>query len=370
MSPSREIVKKIPFCEPWFSESYAECVRKQVLSGWIGPGPATAAFGEAISRYVSARYCVLTLSGTLALSVAAKALGLKAGDEILVPAYGVVSTINAFASFGLSPRLVDIECGTGCLSPKALRERIRPRTRAVCFVNFSGYTGPDLREVRSIAEERGIFLIEDAACAFGNRFQGQFAGTFGHVGTYSFSIPKVITTGQGGAMVTDTVGYYERALAFIDQGDLEWRKTNLIRGIGNNLRYNDILAALGRAQLEEIETRMARKRAAYEGLRRRLGRKIFQLPEDQVPLHYIVFARERERLLKFLGEQGIQAVWQYRTLTEHPPYAGLRDEEFPQADHWTRHAVYLPFGLSLEPRDAERIADALTESGVELLDIS
>jgi perosamine synthetase len=362
-------MKDIPLCEPWFQASYADAVRDQVLSGWVGPGPATSGFASSIAASVGSSYCLLTTSGTVALMVAAKALGLRAGDEILVPAYGVVSTINAFASLGLCPRLVDIERSTGCLSPKDLAAKIGTKTRAVCFVNFSGYTGPNLLDVVQICEINDLPLIEDAACAFGHRFQGRPAGTFGTIGTYSFSVPKIITTGQGGAVVTDSAEYYERALRFVDHGDRNWRKTNLIRDIGTNLRYNDILASFGLAQFKDLEKRLTRKRVVHEILRHRLGSKIFQVPGENAPLHNIVFTADKERLLRFLRDGGIHAVWQYRTLSEHPPYAHLREGGFPNADFWTRHAVYLPFVLALEPEDAERIAEAVLESKVHLLDI-
>jgi perosamine synthetase len=362
-------MKEILQCEPWFPRAYADAVRDQVLSGWLGPGPATSAFASAICEYTGAAHCLLTTSGTVALMVAATALELKPGDEILVPAYGVVSTINAFASMGLSPRLVDIDRSTGCVSTGQLAARIGPNSRAVCFVNFSGYTGGNLLEVARICQERGLPLIEDAACALGHCFQGRYAGTFGNIGTYSFSVPKVITTGQGGAVVTNSAPHYERAAAYVDQGDLSWRKTNLVRQIGTNLRYNDILASFGLAQFREIDARWARKKAAYQALSNALGDKLFRVPGDKPPLFNIVFPADRAKLLGFLAERGIRAVEQYRTLCEHPPYAPLRDGEFSNADFWNRYATYLPFGLSLEPEDGERMAKAVVESGIDLLPI-
>src|SRR5215211_397044 len=102
----------IPLVQPSFPAEYADCVRNQVLSGFIGPGQATSTFAEKLAEYAGLPYCILTVSGTIALSVAAQAVGLEPGDEILVPAYGVISTINAFASIGLQPRFVDIEKGS------------------------------------------------------------------------------------------------------------------------------------------------------------------------------------------------------------------------------------------------------------------
>lgn len=359
------MLETIPLAEPWFPPEYADLVRDQVLSGFIGPGKTCELFSAAIRERTGAVHCALTTSGTIALSVAAHAIGLQPGDEVLVPAYGVISTINAFASIGLRPRLVDIDRGTGCIDVDRLGGSIRPETRAVCFVDFSGFTGPNLVRAVEICDAQRIPLIEDAACALGHRFEGRSAGTFGTVGTYSFSVPKVLTTGQGGAVVTSDAAIANRAAAFIDQGDLEWRRTNLNREIGTNLRFNDILAAIGVAQMRDIGARLERRRAVYSLLRDRLGRRLYAVPGVEAPLHNIVFTSEPDSLVAALAASGISAVRQYRTLSAHPAYTGLAGR-FPNADHWTSRAVYLPFGMALTLEDASRVAGAVLGSNVPL----
>jgi perosamine synthetase len=250
----------IPLAEPWIPHDATLAVARQIETGFVGPGAATQRFAEQLAAYAGVPFCVPTVSGTVALSVTAKALGLGPGDEILVPAYGVISTINAFASIGLSPRLVEIGRQTGCIDPSQLAAAIRPTTKAVCFVNFSGRTGPELIEVIRICEERGLPLIEDAAGALGHRFAGKSAGGFGTVAIYSFSVPKVITTGQGGAVLLRSEQQRDAAICYIDQGDTDWRRTNLNRGIGTNLRFNDILAAFGLAQMARLDERLERSR--------------------------------------------------------------------------------------------------------------
>lgn len=358
--------KFIPLAEPSFPSSYGDAVRDQFLSGFIGPGLATREFAESLAAFVGAAKCVLTTSGTVALSVAAKALGLKPGDEILVPAYGVISTINGFASVGLCPKLVDIDRGTGCMSVVKYEEAISPRTKAVCFVNFSGYTGENLVTIARQSAERRISLIEDGACALGQRYRGRAAGTFGTIGTFSFSMPKVLTTGQGGALVTDDARLFENAAAFIDQGDLDWRKTNLNRSVGTNLRFNDLQASLGLCQMRDLDTRLERRRKSFAVLDAVLPGKLFRVPSDEAPLHNIVFTAESDRLVAALKQNGIQAVRQYRTISQHPAYKDLARCRFPNADYWTDHAVFLPFGMSLTPEDSERIADAVLRSGVPI----
>lgn len=358
--------RPIPLVEPWFPPEYADAVRDQVLSGFIGPGLATQSFANGLAEFAGAAGCVLTASGTVALSVAAKALGLQPGDEIVVPAYGVIATINAFASIGLQPKLVDIDRKTGCISPDSLNAAISPKTKAVCYVNFSGHTGAPLAAIASECARRGIPLIEDAACALGHRYQERAAGTFGSIGVYSFSVPKVITTGQGGALVGMDRALLDKGAAFIDHGDLTWRKTNLNREVGTNLRFTDIQARLGLCQVRDLEIRLARRRASFQVLREALDRHLYQVPGPEAPLHNIVFTERPDDLVAALRQRDIHAVRQYRTLSQHPAYASLAGS-YPNADYWTDHSVYLPFGMSLTPEDAERVATVARQSGMRLL---
>lgn len=358
----------LPVCEPWFRDGYASAVQEQLQSGWVGPAQTTERFARGIADYVGSSHCLLTTSGTIALAVAAVAIGLRAGDEILIPSYGVISTASAFASIGLRPRLVDIDRVTGCISPADLEKRITPHTRAVCFVNFSGYTGPNLLRVASICSSYGLPLIEDAAGALGHFFQGRSAGTFGTVGTLSFSVPKIVTTGQGGAVLTSSAEYYRRAADYIDHGDQTWRKTGVVHGVGTNLRFNDILASFGLAQLKDIQTRLERKRAIFDVLRSELSSKIYETPSG-IPLHYVVFTARRDELIEHLRARGIQAFSQYRVICQHPAYQSLHEDDYPDGELWTERAVYLPFGLALSPDDAERIVESIRRSQIELDDV-
>ena len=179
-------------------------------------------------------------------------------------------------------------------------------------------------------------------------------------------MPKIVTTGQGGAVVTDDKAVADRAAAFVDHGDLEWRRTNLNRGIGTNLRFNDVLASLGLAQLDTLEDRLARKRRSYRALREELDGYLYTVPGDEAPLHYIVFSDDPTALVGKLRAQEIGAAVQYRFLAEHPPYARLDDGDFLGARSWGRSAVYLPFGLAMSEDDVRRIGEAVRNSGIPI----
>jgi perosamine synthetase len=360
-------MKTIPLAEPWIGKELGDAVARQVASGFLGPGPTTRDFGQALADLAGVPYCVPTVSGTMAITVAAQALELPRGAEILVPAYGVISTINALASWGYAPRLVEIDRKTACMDPERLIKAMGPKTAAVCFVNFSGRTGPELLEIADICRQRSLPLIEDAACAMGHKIDGHSAGSIGMVGIYSFSVPKVVTTGQGGAVLAKTEQHRDGALRAIDHGDTAWRQTNLNRGIGNNLRFNDVLSALGMAQLANLEERLTRRRKNHTAMRAVLGEHLHAVCGDEAPLHNVVFSTMPEQLVQHLRGQGILAAQQYRAIYQHPPYSQLQDGDYPHSEFWTRHAVYLPFGTGMDIEQATRVAQAVRESNFPLL---
>jgi perosamine synthetase len=346
--------------EPWLDAACAEVVSGQIRTSFVGPGAACNEFANALAAVAGSPHCILTTSGTIALSVAAKALGLMAGDEVLVPAYGVISTINAFGSVGLAPRLVDVDVHTACMDPAALERSITSATKAVCYVNFSGYTGKELESIAALCTERGLPLIEDAACAIGHAYRGRNAGSIGTIGTYSFSVPKTVTTGQGGALFTESPQLADEILKFIDQGDLNWRKTNLNHEIGTNLRFNDVLASLGMAQMRSLPERLARKLAAHRALGEVLGDRLCRPSDTAAPLYNIVFTGEPDAVVSDLRARGILAQRHGRALYEHPAYASLAGS-FPAAERWSQRAVYLPFGLGLSEDDARYVGSVVNE---------
>lgn len=365
-----ETVVKIPFCEPFVADGYAQAVANQIQSGFWGPGGRVAEFGRVLAQHHRTEFCALTVSGTVALSVAARALGLKPGAEIILPAYGVISVIQAFTDVGLCPRLADVDPLSGTITRASVDRVLTAKTAAVCFVNFSGYTGPHLVEVAALCRERALPLIEDAACALGQAYLGTPSGCTGKIGTLSFSVPKLVTTGQGGALLTNDTKLYNAAAAYIDQGDLEWRKTGITRGYGTNLRLSDIQAAFGLAQFEKLAMLQQRKAAVHRILKESLGSYLFEIPGELGPLHNVVYARDTATVLAKLQACGISATTQYRVLYQHPPYSSLRGEtELRGAEAWERHAVYLPFGLALTEELAGRIALKVHELHGDLLTV-
>lgn len=351
--------KPIPLASPWLPPECADAVHRQVSSTFVGPGAASEEFASQLAKICEIPAAVPTASGTVALSVAAQVIGLKPGDEVIIPAYGVISVINACAIMGLRPRLADIDPASGCLAPARVEQVLRPETRAVLHVDFCGSIGPELDQITAICAKHGAALIEDAAWSLGRGKPGRRGGSFGSIAATSFSVPKLITTGQGGAVLLHDVKQREAAIAAIDQGDTEWRRTNLNRGIGTNLRLSDLAASLGIAQLAQLEERRERKRRVFSILEKWLGERLLHASDGEPPMQYIVFVEDPDSMAIRLREQGILAVRQYRPYYHHPPFAALKEREYPAAEFWNAHALYLPFGVGLEEEDAERIGQAV-----------
>ena len=365
---SSKDARYIPLAEPWLSNNCADAVRDQVNSTFIGPGGVTEKFGKKLAAITNSYAAIPVSSGTTALSIAANVLGLQDGDEIIVPSYGVISVINAFSTVRLRPKLVEISLRTGCIDPNHLLDIISPKTKAVVFIDFCGSIGPELEKISIICQKRGMYLIEDAAWSLGRNINQKVGGSFGDIAITSFSVPKIITTGQGGAIFVRSEDHYSKVICAIDQGDTNWRQTNLNRSIGGNFRLSDISSSLGLAQLESIEERLTRKKRVFEKLKLILGQNIFMASDGGIPSQNIIFTEQPEQMVNYLRKKSIFPTQQYRPIYHHPPYSGLGDFlSFPNAEYWFKHSVYLPFGLALDESDAERIGLSVIESKISLI---
>jgi perosamine synthetase len=358
----------IPLAEPWLPRECAEAVRRQVESTFVGPGPAAGDFAKRIADLCGVHAAVPVASGTLALSVAARVLGLQPGDEVIVPAYGVISVINAFASIGMTPRLAEIDRSTGCIDPELLSEAMTSRTKATVYVDFCGSIGGDLTQVAERCAAQNVPLIEDAAWAFGRTSTGRLGGSSGAIGTTSFSVPKIVTTGQGGAVLVHSEEHRRAALAAVDQGDWEWRRTTLNRGIGSNLRLSDLAASLGIAATDHMAERLARKGKIFDLLSSALGERLFRAADGEPATQHIIFVERPDDMVRRLASQNIAAARPYRPIYHHPPFVSLRDRDFPASEFWFSHAVYLPSGLALREEDADRIVRAVERSNGRFVD--
>jgi perosamine synthetase len=310
---------KIPLFKIYWDREDVRATKNAIEKGMFWAiGPNIEKFERGISEYIGTKYSLVFNSGTSALHAALLAHGVGKGDEVIVPSFTFIATANAPLFVGARPVFADIEEGTYGLDPEDVKERITKKTRAIIPVHYGG--SPCLiRELKGIAEDNGLALIEDAAEAFGAKVQEKKVGTFGDAGVLSFCSNKVITTGEGGAIVTNSKETYEKLKLIRSHGRLE--EGNYFTSsehmdyvdLGYNFRMSNITAALGMAQLKKVDrvVGMRRKNAGH------LTKKLSGIGEIVPPLApkgyfhvyqmYTVRLKKgsRDGLAKYLGKNGV-----------------------------------------------------------------
>lgn len=322
----------IPFYEPYQLETYQDAVAAQVASGWIGPGARVRDFEELLAKKVGAKYAVATNSGTSAIMASIWALGME-GKRCLFPAYGYPAGANAARMMGCEVILCDVT-NDGCLNLATV-----PKDFLIGVRHNGNPTG--FHDIHPI--------IDDSAVALGIKSMAS-----GVCRTYSFSVPKLITTGQGGAVTTDQIDIAEAVRAFIDQGG-DWRETRRHSRIGVNLRMADINAALGIPQLERLEELVAMRREIRSWYRDHID--IGPLDDAWCVTHQHPNAKG---LRQWLKENGILSEMLYRPMNENPCYE-CRGQSFPNTRRLADETLYLPSSLSLTEKDVATVCNTIGE---------
>ena len=281
-------MKFIPYGHQWIDEEDIEEVVKVLKSDWITTGPKIEEFENALRRYVGCKYAVAVNSGTSALDIAVQTLNLPRGSEIITTPFTFVATSNAVLYNNLKPIFVDIEKDTRNINPEEIRKKITDKTKAIIYVDYAGHPC-DIEEIKDIAEEHDLYLIEDASHAIGAEYKGKKIGNFADMTIFSFHPVKHITTGEGGAVVTNNKEFYDRLKILrnhgIDKSALDrfgpeagWAYD--LKVIGRNYRITDFQAALGVSQLKKLDT-FLRRRAE---ILRMYNEAFADIPEIETPV--------------------------------------------------------------------------------------
>ncbi len=321
---------------------------------------------EELANFTGARYGIFSVNGTITLTLALLALDIKPGEEVLVPATTMIATANACALIGVEPVLVDIEANTLCMDLKKAAQAVTPKTKAVMYVPLNGRSG-NMDQIVEFTKKYNLFLIEDAAQALGsywkgNRLNKKHLGTFGDIGSFSFSLFKIITTGQGGALVTDSEELY--------------KKTNLLKNFGQtssdihdypgwNFKFSNILAVIGLEQFKKLSERIRRKKEIYAYYYDRLSSlpEIEFIPTDlniTTPWFIDIFVQDRDGLAGFLKDKGIGTRNFYPAINTQKiyreQYAG---KNFPIAERCGRRGLWLPSFVHLTNNELKHVTDTV-----------
>jgi perosamine synthetase len=359
----------IPVAEPLLGEKELEYVVDCVRSGWVSSlGEYVRRFEREFAAYCGVRYGVATHNGTVALHLALAALGIGPGDEVILPTLTFVATANAVAYTGATPVFVDSEPHTWNIDPQAVARVITPHTRAIIAVHLYGHPA-DMAPLRAQAAQHGLTLIEDAAEAHGARYKGQRVGSLSDVAVFSFYGNKIITTGEGGMVLTDDAALAERCF-FLGNQAKQKQNPYWHSEIGYNYRMTNMQAALGVAQLERIDELIAiRTRNAAHYQRRLSALPGFSLPPcvewaENVYWMYTLlveddYGLDRDTLMARLRQRGIETRPAFYPIHTLPMYD--RGQRFPVAEELGRKGLNLPSGATLTPQQVDIVCDALTE---------
>jgi perosamine synthetase len=363
----------IPVSEPLIGSNVLPLVRECIETGWISSeGRFIREFEAKWAEYCGVSHGVAVANGTCALQIAMKALGLEPGSEVIMPSFTIISCAIAIIEAGCVPVLVDAEPETWNMALDQIEAKITPRTRALMPVHMFGHP-VDMRRLMEIASHHNLRVIEDAAEAHGAEVGNRRTGGIGDMGCFSFFANKIVTTGEGGMVVTDDAGYAQRLRSLRNLGFRSERRF-FHTEIGYNYRMTNIQAAMGVAQIDCIDQHIGHKRWMADSYGRRLEGLPISLPlerswaknvfwmygvvlEDSVPFDAPEFARR-------LRDRGVDTRPLFLGMHEQPVLRDMglfRDEAHPVTERLSQRGLYLPSGLTLTEEQIDRVSEVVRD---------
>jgi perosamine synthetase len=365
--------QRINLSAPWIDERDEELVLEVLRSGWLSLGPTGPRFEQLLADAVGAPYCAAVSSGTAGLHLCMRLAEVGPGDEVITSPYSFVASANCAIYEGATPVFADIDPHTYNLDPAAVAAAITPRTKALVAVDIFGYPA-EYDALTSLCDQHGIMLIEDSCEALGARYKGELLGSHGHPAVWAFYPNKQMTTGEGGAVTTGSVGEYELLTSLRNQGRLETSSWLQHGRLGYNYRLDDVSAALGIGQLEKLDRILEARRAVAAGYTELLADVDVEPPlrddEDHVRSWFVYVVKlpsgvDRDGVMARLAEEGI-ATAPYLPSIHLQSYMreryGFSEGMLPVSEDCSERTMALPFHARLERADQERVVEALRNS--------
>lgn len=367
-------LKRIPLSRPDITQKEVGLIASVLATSKLSIGPMIEEFENKIASYVGTRYAVAVNSGTSALHLCIKSLGIKDGDEIITSPFSFIASANCALFERAKPVFVDINEDTLCIDPERIEEKITPKTKAILPVHIFGYPA-DMDRIMEIAKQYNLSVIEDAAEALGSEYKGRKVGSFGNMGVFAFYPNKQISTGEGGMAVTDNkeISLLWRSLR--NQGRSEGSEWLSHERLGYNYRMSELHAALGVAQMERIEQIILKRQQVAEMYNERL-RSLSELKIPYSSHHikmgwfvYVVridsvrFSREdRDAIIRQLDQRGISCRNYFPPIHLEPFYRkmfGYKEGDFPITEWVSGKTIALPFYNNISEEEIDYICDNL-----------
>ena len=370
---------EIPINKPDLGDEEVEEVVKVLRSGFLTSsppegGPQVKAFEAEFASFVGVKRCVAVNSGTAALQLSLMALGVGPGDEVLVPSLSFVATANAVLLVGAKPVFVDVNPETYTMDPRDLERKITPRAKAIMPVHLYGLMA-DMDSIMSIAERHKLLVVEDAAQAHGSKIRGVSAGAIGSAGCFSFYPSKVMTTGEGGMVTTNSDEIAEVVRSLRTHGQ-EWVEGELVSvRVGGNFRMPELEAAIGRVQLKKLPKFLEARRRNAKVMTDVLSgvREVVTPIEPEGYTHnwylYTIklsSPRLRDAVKDRLNSMGIGATIYYKTPIHLMPLyrrlLGTSEGMLPETERVSKLVLSIPVHHSMSSSEAQAVAEAVKEA--------
>jgi len=360
-------MKFINQIEPVFGPEEREAVKKYMdTDGWITEYKYTREFEQLLANYLKVKHCSFVFNGTVSLILALAAIGIKKDDEVIVPDYTFVASATAVEIFNAKTVFVDVERESLCMNFEVMKEAITDKTKAVMFVSMNGRYPKSIKQIQDYCKKNGIWLIEDAAQSLGSTAYGRYLGTYGDIGSYSFSTPKIISTGQGGAVVTNNDELFDKMIKIRNFGRERPDNDNFLLK-GWNFKVTDIQAIIGIEQLKKLDQRIKR--------RKEMGRLYYSLLKEipyieLIPTNFDETAlaafdilvkdkKDRQPLMDFLKQNNIGTRPFYPPLHSTPAFN--YKEDFPITQDICERGLWLPSSANLTDEQIHYIVEKINE---------
>jgi len=329
--------------EPWIDENEVNHMTEYLRSGgWLTEFKKTAEFEQMIADYTGSKFCSVVSNGTVSLAIALWAAGIGKGDEVLVPNFTMIATANAVRLVGALPVLVDVEPRTLCMDLDCAEKTLTKKTKAISLVSLNG-RAPDMTAYQDFCKEHNLFFLEDAAQSLGSFQNSRHLGTFGDIGSFSFSSPKIITTGQGGALITDNETLYNKIKKIKDfgrkNGGTDWHDM-----MGFNFKFTDIQAVIGIEQMKKLPARVRRKKQIYQLYVSELNEveslEFIPTSGETAPWFVDIYVENPPQLLEFLKKHQVGTRMVYPPINHQKLYADER--KYPVSEWYCCRGLWLP----------------------------
>ena len=356
----------IPWSKPNLEKKDLVHLNRAFKSSWISGGSYIEKFEKKLKNTFKAKNVLVTSSGTAAIHLSYLAIGLKKGDEIIVPGYGYLAAANIGKLLDLKILFAEVDPNTFCVTENSIKKLISKKTNAIVITHTYGNMC-EIDKIKRLAKKNKIILIEDAAEAIGSKFKSKFSGTIADIGIYSFQAVKNITTGEGGAVITKSKKIFERLKLFRSHGVLKKRYYHLVAG--HNFRLSNLLASIGYSQLTRIKKVIKNRKKIFSIYKKYLNTRKFKLQLIKKNIDFVPWTiaikisnkfsqKKRNSIIQGLYYKGIESRNGFYSPSELPIFS---EKKLPNSIMLSRRIICLPFYEGLSEKKVKYICSTLNK---------